>query len=799
MRSSFSAYCAGGRPGSSRRGLGNQCGSADKSVFKGKAVDNLTRADFKLYENGKLQEINGFYLDRKKINIPLYELKAKKGKEVFPPRYFVLVFNLIDYNSKFVAGLDYVFDKILRKSDRVLFMINKEMFFYDDLSEKEKIRGRVKELLNEKGKISRFRMNTLLRRIESRLSRFKTDLKMAGAEKVSDGSNIVKPFLRDYYLTWRLFKKMNLMPTIDEFYDFAAHLESIKQEKWVINFYQVVRYPQFRNTSKVLKDFIKLLDSREYHKMNFDMRAETEFPAEEVSKLFYKVNVTFHSILIPTEKGVVSQDLEMKDISTAMENCLREITEKTGGKLVTSANLETALNTISEEEDICYMLTYEPAHPEKIGKIKIAVTGKQGDYKVVYDKNMRASYIQDYLARREAENPDIKIKELVFKGKKLSLRISDFLLKEEKKGKKSTGRINVHVRVEDMKGKNLFDKSRTLNPGGNITSVSIDFAELNRGEYYILVDARDEFTGNADLEFIRAEIGTKKTTLARVEFKDEEEEEVAVDQEKLTGYLSGAAVYCERLKRAAFHFYCNEKVKLVFDLSDMNIRADKVLTERGRHDYRNQVDSVTWGKKEVKTYFFDYQILSKKGKVTEQRKPVSASGKEKINEKNFTNKIVYFLTERAVFGPVTLLSKERQGNFDYKLIKIEKYKKRRFAVIEAIPKNKNVHFPYGKAWIDTEDYSVKKIKVDPRSIGGYEKLLPLSRQLQARLVLSCEVEYGQILNGLRFPTRVEISETYKGGPIVLRTKGYQGWERSKTVFTYDDYKFFDVEMSVTNE
>jgi hypothetical protein len=764
---------------------------------KGKPVDNLSKADFKLYENEKLQAINGFFLKKKKIDIQRYELKAKERKEIFPSRYFVLVFNLIDYNSKLDKGLDYVFDKILKNTDQLLLMVNKKISFYDDLSDKEEIRNQIKNLLREKGRISSRRLSNLIKHIERKV----LDLKTQDDSK----KDIITPFLREYYFTWQTFKKQYLMPTVEEFYYFANHLESIKKEKWVINFYQVARYPQIRDTSPLAEVLKPRMDTREFHKMNFDLKAEMEFPASEVSKLFYKVNATFHSILIPTERNTISEDLELIDISTALENCYREITKKTGGSLIASANLESALDTISEKEDVYYMLTYEPENSKKTGKIRVELTGKNSGYKVVYDKNMRASYIKDFLAKKEAGNPDIKIKEMAFKDKKLQLLINGFLLKKEKKKREASGQVVVHVRVEDKAGKTLFDKNKKLNPANTTTSIEIDFTWMTNGKYYILTDVLDEFTGNTDLEFVQAVVSEKKTALSRVEFKEEDEAEgekidaPAGGDGKLAVYLRGAAAYCERLKQAAFHFYCSEKVESILDLSYLDFRPE--AESRIWRDIRNREmgksDRMKSGKREVRVYVFDYQIVSNKGKVKEQRKLISKKVAAE-EEKDLQGKITSFLTERAVFGPVTLLSKEKQGEFNFKLLKYEKHKKRRYAVIEAAPKNKNINFSYGKIWIDSEDYSIKKIKVDPRSISGYKKLLPLAKKLQARLFLTCEVEYNKIQNGLRFPTKVQIFETYRGGPIILKTKGYKGWERSKTIFSYDNYKFFNVDMSVTN-
>jgi hypothetical protein len=62
--------------------------------------------------------------------------------------------------------------------------------------------------------------------------------------------------------------------------------------------------------------------------------------------------------------------------------------------------------------------------------------------------------------------------------------------------------------------------------------------------------------------------------------------------------------------------------------------------------------------------------------------------------------------------------------------------------------------------------------------------------------LNCEIQYNQDYRGLYFPTEVSIVETYKGGPIIGRSVGIKGLERSKTTFKYKDYKFFNVNTDI---
>ncbi|MFC2155766.1 hypothetical protein ACFLRB_04670 [Acidobacteriota bacterium] len=467
-----------------------------------------------------------------------------------------------------------------------------------------------------------------------------------------------------------------------------------------------------------------MFDTRKYHKLNFEFMAATDFPTEDVSRLFYKVNATFHSILIPTPKDILSEDLEYREISTAFENFLRDITKKTGGTLISSANLASALDTIRDVEDIYYMLTYEPEDPKKIGRIKVVLADKTVKYKVVYDKNIRSAYIKEYLARKAAENPVIKIKEMAFTGKKLELLIGDFLIKEV--GKTRNGMITVHIVVEDKDGKALFDKSRQLTPESKSTSLSIDFDWIGKGKYYILADVLDELTGQSGLEFVQAEVADGKTTLSRFEYADEEEkgEEISIpvyDDKDLNTYLLGAANYCEKLRQGAFHFYCKEKVEAILDLSDLVFRpeAESSFWRNVNNRRMSKSERMKSGKKKVRVYVFDYQILSNKGKVSEQRKLISKKTDGESDQEDLRGKINSFLAERAVFGFITLLSQERQGKFNFKLLKYEKQKKRRFAVIEVTPRNKKVNFFYGKVWVDIEDFSVCKIKVDLRFIAGY--------------------------------------------------------------------------------
>jgi hypothetical protein len=157
-----------------------------------------------------------------------------------------------------------------------------------------------------------------------------------------------------------------------------------------------------------------------------------------------------------------------------------------------------------------------------------------------------------------------------------------------------------------------------------------------------------------------------------------------------------------------------------------------------------------------------------------------------------------FFSEKAVFAPITILDGSLQHRYNFRFIRYDQRNGRPAAVIEALPRKPvETATIYGTLWIDREDFSVLKIEADPKSIRGYQVLEKLALRLRTRLHLSLGIDFDRQQKGIRFPTKVNFLEKYKGGRIISRHCGPKGWERTRTEFTYSDYRFFSVQTDVT--
>ena len=108
----------------------------------------------------------------------------------------------------------------------------------------------------------------------------------------------------------------------------------------MINFYQVEKFPKLKYSGKLMEEIRNTLGSlitygeAEQSTMykaissllnyiDIELYTTKDFPADEVSKLFFKVDATFHSILIPINRQMLSEDLEYSNVASEIESTVR--------------------------------------------------------------------------------------------------------------------------------------------------------------------------------------------------------------------------------------------------------------------------------------------------------------------------------------------------------------------------------------------------------------------------------------------------------------------------------------------
>jgi len=492
------------------------------------------------------------------------------------------------------------------------------------------------------------------------------------------------------------------------------------------------------------------------------------------------------------------------------EDSLRFLAQKSGGKYL-EGNDKKLMVKIDNLNRAYYEIAFPAVPKSKDGVLKISLRSKRKDIEIHTLKTAEKSrqYSQMKVMEQEVLALNLVSGNPLFKTDVSSQPAG--IIKESKKKKKTTYQVNI---PDSFLNRSLDLYKIWLNPKDirvekeslqtNKNRVKITFNNVKPGDntFFVLMAGREK---SALVHGMKQE---KQETYAfslpkqteewanRELLEKERQSKKSKKNIELDILLKGAANYCEKLKQAAFHYLCIEKI--VETQRPLTYRANvqsDVAADPGHPLFTKPIGSVerqTVDKTTICKNQFNYRLKKIRDQVKEERDV--AAGLTDIKE---IRKNLRFLSSKAVFGPITLLDTERQNNYHFRMLGPGEIKGRSAAIIEAYPKNeKDTQFIYGKVWIDREDFSILKIKANPNSILGYGKLEKLAEQLNTRVFLNLETEFFEIRNGIRFPTQIHFEESYKGGPFISKYRGSRKWTRTDTLIVYSDYLFFKVDMDV---
>jgi len=255
------------------------------------------------------------------------------------------------------------------------------------------------------------------------------------------------------------------------------------------------------------------------------------------------------------------------------------------------------------------------------------------------------------------------------------------------------------------------------------------------------------------------------------------------DEILLQEILRSTCEYCERVKKIALHYICQENI---IDIENFFQGASRAMGM--------QREGKAFNIRRIKrrTYKYDYQLVRKGDDLSEQRIILEKNGKKK-NQENADLSHLKYHSQYLVFGPVGFLSRYWQKHFSYFLIGEDIIDGEPVSIIQANPNEVRLdNYSIGRIWVN-EDFQIVRLEWEPASIQNYEDEILISRLGPFQKKVVWTVDYTVEKNGVRFPGRQFIQEIfYRESENGFRQKAV----KRETRFEYNAYKFFIVETDV---
>jgi len=254
------------------------------------------------------------------------------------------------------------------------------------------------------------------------------------------------------------------------------------------------------------------------------------------------------------------------------------------------------------------------------------------------------------------------------------------------------------------------------------------------------------------------------------------EKERQFENLSLEDILLHLAQYCDKFGGSVLFYRCDEEIE-----ETINTPA-KII---------NPVGFFYRGKVEKNRFVYDYQLIRKEREIREQRILVEQNGKKR-KEQNAPLKVKRTPYHHLIAGPIGLFSSYWQQFYGYRIEGEDKVNGEEAVIIEVTPKtNQEIENLYGKAWVRKSDFSVLKIEYSQKSMKNYEEIRTFAEKSNLVPDITIVTEFAFEKNGIRFPSRCSISESYTR----IDRPEYK-YNRSVLTITYSNYQFFTVETEV---
>jgi hypothetical protein len=241
---------------------------------------------------------------------------------------------------------------------------------------------------------------------------------------------------------------------------------------------------------------------------------------------------------------------------------------------------------------------------------------------------------------------------------------------------------------------------------------------------------------------------------------------------KLEDILNRCSDYCEKISRAQISFHCRERI--TEKIFHHHLGAGRVL------DYP---EDKSLRKNEENDYVYDYLFILKDCSYSEERILLEQNG-QKTKAKETSLKTKLYGKNVPFFAPVEALSRESQGQYEYKIIREDIFKKERAVVIEAIPTDDlESACLSGKIWASVSDGGILRIEWKLTCPRDFSSITATTKGLRVDPQFTFIMDFGYARNSIRFPTKYYIQEVY------IEPLEKKRFVRSETTVIYSDYVF----------
>lgn len=458
---------------------------------KSPEIGELKKENFNLIVNGEKREI-----------LALLKGDRTLSSRADLKRNLILSFFITEYGKQIADAISYFVYQVLNPGDTLILVTSLKLYRFSATANKEKITKDIGELVKKDCFTYKNNRAASEKSMDKAVSRINYILKKevdgdTGSVFATSTALEVTRFLDRITRESLNFKTRFLLPDTGKIEKINELLGTRGGERWWIHFQQQDVYPSLTNLRKAILNIREHLSSLE----GSGEEARAKAAATKISllerHLLLSDSFPIRELLDTTVGGNISYSVlffrssisssKKSALATAPDlgGILKEVAKKSGGKSITTTNINQAMEEIKNHRDQYYELIYGFDGKFEEKQIKIELPGKKEKVscKDRFTKEEIETLVQ-YLAKEK-----VKIETFSIKNNLLKFSIKSFKLQEEK-GEKF-GILKVRIELYDEKGSNVYRKENTLRAAKETLGLSIPIPSKYGGKFKLQITVFD--------------------------------------------------------------------------------------------------------------------------------------------------------------------------------------------------------------------------------------------------------------------------------------------------------------------
>jgi len=378
-------------------------------VFKGDVfVDDLTIADFEIYEDGRLQSLEAVYLVKKTI------IERREETKPFAPntgRHFYLCFEMTEYDARIREALEFFVREVLIPGDELIIVTPMKTYRMKSEilggAERNRIFNQLVGILRRDIQVGSTEYKDVIEDLQAIAQSMVSsvglneagDRSMMMAETFSSAGTVYDvntSFEEKLQIYAATLSRLETLRQADsaQFARLAEHLRSLPGKKEIFLFYQREFVPKL--DPMVLGIYMSMYNDRPDIIQTvtgiFDFfRREAPLDIDSARKTYADSGAIFHFLYLTTPTPHVP-GVVMHEQSEDLFLPFRELSRITGGYETSTANIAAAMRSAVAASENYYLVYYTPRDYRSDGLFRtIEVKVKGGGYRLSH----RLGYIAD--------------------------------------------------------------------------------------------------------------------------------------------------------------------------------------------------------------------------------------------------------------------------------------------------------------------------------------------------------------------------------------------------------------------